>query len=631
VKYRQAISGLCLFLSTTPILAEQGKPAAMEQMTVTARQSRAAWNSSESPLGAPLLPESSAAPVTTVAELVQTQPGISYAGQGGLLQTVSIRGISGQQVANFWGDLPVLSDRRAGTSSSFIDPLMLGPIEILRGPASTYYGNGAVAGVLQLTPAHPTSTQWQLQWGSAGDENLQYFAQGGERLSLALSRRAADDIDSAEGDPLHTEFEQYNAQLLGNFEIGERHFEFQQLVSEGRDIGKSNSRFPDDRITDYPEERHWLGQISGDVTPLLHGSLFYHYQELDTRVERLGDRLNEVDSESLDWGLRLGTGWMGSSFPLRMGVDYFGRRNVEASETETDFDTGVQRSIDNLDAEQDNFDLYIDGYRDFEQLEIAAGLRAGLIYQDASGQDDVDDSALSAFARASYAMTPQLDLSLEIASGVRFAGLSERYFSGTTGRGSVLGNRKLEPEDTLGLDLGLRWHSEVADFEAHAYGMKIDDYIERVDLGPDLRSFVNLTEGEILGLEAAAQIKLNNAWSISLGGHYVEGEDDNGTTLANIAPATIFSGLDYRRGPWQARLQFDYRFSESDVAPGELPVDSANQLSASLVHRWPGGLQLSLWGRNLLDESWRLSTDDLATEGPERSVGITLAWSRPTR
>ncbi len=420
----QALFGPGLFLTLVPAAMAEIQVSSMEQVIVTARQSRAAWNTSDSVLGAPLLPESAAAPVTTIAGLVQQQPGIAFAGQGGLLQTVSIRGISGQQVANFWGDLPVLSDRRAGTSSSFIDPLMLGSVEILRGPASVYYGNGAVAGVLQLSPARPQSTQWQLQWGSAGDENLQYFATAGEQLSLAISRRAANDSDSADGMPLHTEFEQYNGQLLGSFELGERHFEFQQLISAGSDIGKSNTRFPDNRITDYPEERHWLGQLSGDLSPLLQGSIFYHYQELDTRVERIEERLNEVDSESLDWGARLATNWIGAAFPFRIGLDYFGRRDVQAEEAETDFDSGETTHQQNLDADQDSFDIYIDGYRDFPGVEIAAGLRWAQLYQDAAGQRHLDDSALSAFARANWSLSADLELSLEVASGVRFAGLS---------------------------------------------------------------------------------------------------------------------------------------------------------------------------------------------------------------
>ncbi len=629
VRMHQAIAGLALSVAVgtgvpSTAMAQQ---ATMEQVTVTAQHSRTPWNTTESLLATPLLPTDAGVPVSTLADLAQQQPGIAYAGQGGLLQTISIRGISGQQVANFWGDLPIISDRRAGTSSSFIDPLMLASVEVMRGPASVYYGNGAVAGVLQMTPARPQATEWQVQWGTAGNENLQYLGLGGEQVSLAFSRRSADDRDTADGTPLHTEFDQYNAQLLWDIKLGERHLEIQQFISEGRDIGKSNSRFPGERVTDYPEERHWLGQLSTDLNPYLRGSLFYHYQELDTRVERIGERINEVESESLDWGARLGSIWFGDAFPFRLGLEYFGRRGVKAEELETSLTSSERTHRNTLDADQDSFDLYMDGYRQFADLEIAAGLRWAFLYQDASGQEHVDDDALSAFLRTNWSVSPALELSLELASGVRFAGLSERYFSGTTGRGSVLGNLALKPEETLGLDLGLRWHGEKTEFEFHAYGMKVDDYIERVDLSDDLRSFINLTEGKIVGVEAATQFSLGEAWRLSLGGHYVEGEDDNGTTLANIAPASLYSGLHYSRGLWQASLQYEYRFSESNVAPGELPVDSAGLLSASVARRWGNGVELRLWGRNLLDESWRLSTDDLATEGPERTLGITLAWA----
>ena len=44
-------------------------------------------------------------------------------------------------------------------------------------------------------------------------------------------------------------------------------------------------------------------------------------------------------------------------------------------------------------------------------------------------------------------------LSAELASGQRFPTLTERFFSGTTGRVQVIGNPDLDPEETLGLDL----------------------------------------------------------------------------------------------------------------------------------------------------------------------------------
>jgi iron complex outermembrane receptor protein len=612
----------CLLALAPPAMAE---PPALEHITVRAREARGAWTGVDSLLAAPLSPREQAAPVLSLADLAQLQPSIALAGQGGLLQTISIRGISGQQVANFWSNLPILSDRRAGTAASFIDPMMLGTLEILRGPSSVYYGNGAGGGVLQLAPHRPEGLEAQLQWGSEGDENLQYLGAGNDSWTIAVSRRGADDSETAGGDPLNSEFEQYNLQLTGRFELAGREAEFEQLFSEGRDIGKSNARFPA-RITDYPEERHWLGELSVVLHEDWNASLYYHYQELDTRVERPAERINNVTSESFDWGARLINERELGRADFNWGVEYFGRRGVESDERESSLATGDSNSQQTLDAEQDGIDLFADAFRQFGPVGLAAGLRWAWQDQQADGQGSTDDHALSGFLRADWQLDEQWLWSLEFARGTRFAGVSERYFSGTTGRGQVLGNPGLDPEETLGLDLGLSWHGQRVQFEVHLFGMRIDDYIERVDINEELQTFLNLTEGEIIGAEALGSIELRDGWTLDLGGQVLEAEDDDGTPLADAVAPSAFAALRAEQGPWRGALRFEYRFSENDVAPGDTRLDSARLLRASLGRELGNGLRLELWGRNLLDDEYRLGSDSLATEAPERSVGITLAW-----
>jgi outer membrane receptor protein involved in Fe transport len=156
--------------------------------------------------------------------------------------------------------------------------------------------------------------------------------------------------------------------------------------------------------------------------------------------------------------------------------------------------------------------------------------------------------------------------------------------------------------------------------------MRIDDYIERVDINEELQTFLNLTEGEIIGAEALGSIELRDGWTLDLGGQVLEAEDDDGTPLADAVAPSAFAALRAEQGPWRGALRFEYRFSENDVAPGDTRLDSARLLRASLGRELGNGLRLELWGRNLLDDEYRLGSDSLATEAPERSVGITLAW-----
>jgi iron complex outermembrane receptor protein len=569
-------------------------------------------------LAEPLTPGRAPAPVSSVADLAQLQPGIAFAGQGGLLQTVSIRGLSGQQVANFWGETPVLGDRRAGTASSFIDPVMLGSVAILQGPATVFYGSGAGAGVLQFSPARPAGLEAALQWGSHGDENLQYLGFGGESVSLAVSRRSADDGSAGGGERLHDRFDQYNAQFQWQASHNGASLAFNQLVSAGRDIGKSNNLYPD-RITDYPEERHWLGEFSINVEDRLSASTYYHYQSLDTRVEQVGESISDLSSESLDFGFRLA--WHLDH--LRSGIEYLGRRNVKADEREVLLDSGETLASRQLDAEQDGVDLFVDSETRLGPVNLSGGLRWSWIEQ--RDGSSIDDTALAGFLRAGMEPLPGLTLQLDLSSGARFPGLGELFFSGITGRGQVLGNAQLDPEQTLGLDLGIGWTGDRLSVELRGFATRIDDYIERVDITTGVRSFRNLTKGELTGLEGIGEVLLTEAFTLRFGGHYIDSEDDDGHRLPNVAAPQVFAELSGHRGPWQGSIRLGYRFSEGDVAPTEVPLDSARILSASLTRQW-GLLGISVWGRNLLDDDWRLASDELATGAPERSLGVTLSW-----
>ena len=60
----------------------------IEQIRVTAQDTRRTWDGTDSPLGTPLVPAAAPLPPESVAALVQRQPGIAFSGQGGLLQTV---------------------------------------------------------------------------------------------------------------------------------------------------------------------------------------------------------------------------------------------------------------------------------------------------------------------------------------------------------------------------------------------------------------------------------------------------------------------------------------------------------------------------------------------------------------
>jgi outer membrane receptor protein involved in Fe transport len=620
-------AGLCLAL--TPVVAAAQE---QEQLRVIARKPPVSAAGEQLGFISMVSPDEVAAPPLNLAELAVSQPGVAYTGQGGLFQTVSIRGLSRARIGSFYLDIPILTERRAGTAASFIDPGLLASMEVIRGPASTHYGSGNVGGLLALQPRRTSGAHLALGLGSEGDQNSQILGLGGERSHLMLSHRGTNDTDTAAGEPLHTGFDQYNLMLdsggeIGEIgEMGEISWNLNTLLSYGSDIGKSNNLFPDQRVSDYPRERHWLAQLSLAQPGNWQGSVYFHYQDLETSVLRIDSRLNEVDNESLD----IGTHWLAEfgsdARPLRIGLDWLGRFGVKADEQETLFADDSVRRRDNLDADQQELAIFADSSREFQALLLTGGLRGTLIWQDADNWSSESEAFISAFAGARWTLSDTVHFDAELARGDRAPSLSERFFSGTTGRSQVLGNPDLDREKVTSLDLGVIWQTSTVRLELHGYYQDIDDFIERVPVTEDTLGFRNISEGEIYGADLAFEWQLSTDWSLQAGGQLIDSEDKHGDSLQDVPADEINLGLQYQRAAWRGRVAYAHRFSTSDVAASELPFDSARLLTASLNWQLGKTVSVGLWGRNLLDDEYRISSDDLGTEGEQRAFGINLQW-----
>lgn len=622
---KTTLAALAAFL-TFPALSA----SALEQEQVRVVGRKPVVSSSGDPLGfvSTVAPDVLAAPPRDLAELAVSLPGVSYTGQGGLFQTISVRGLSRARIGSFYLDIPILTERRAGTAASFIDPGLLASMEVIRGPATTHYGSGNIGGLLAMQPSKTVGTRLQLGLGSEASQNYQLLALGDEDRKVIVTHRGANDGDSAAGMPLHTEFDQYNLMLDYDTDNGDLNWGVNTLFSYGEDIGKSNKLYPDMRLTDYPRERHWLGQLDLAHADVWQGSVYFHYQDLETSVRRLGLRRNEVDSQSLDVGTRWLADFGSRDRPLRVGADWLGRFGVKADETETRYADNSVSHRDNLDADQQELAIFADSSRELGEVLITGGLRATLVWQDADDYSSESEAFVSAFAGASWSFSERLQLSAELVRGDRAPSLSERFFNGTTGRSQVLGNPDLDREKVTSVDLGGLWQGDRLRLELHAYYQDLDDFIERVQLAPQLLGFDNISGGEIYGSDVAFEYQVSAGWSLHGGGQLIDSEDHQGDPLQDVPADALSLGVRYQNRSWRAQLDYSHRFSDKDVAETEQAFDSARLLSAGLSWQISEDLSLGVWGRNLLDDEYVISGDSLSTEGEQRAFGVDLRWQQ---
>ena len=138
--------------SAAASLAESGAPAELEQITVTATKRAESEQNvalSMTTFGGAALEEKA---ITSFFDYATKVPNLAFAPTGdgvGTARTISIRGISGNNVTSFYVDDTPLPDS--------IDPRILDidHIEVLRGPQGTLYGARSMGGLVRTVTKEP--------------------------------------------------------------------------------------------------------------------------------------------------------------------------------------------------------------------------------------------------------------------------------------------------------------------------------------------------------------------------------------------------------------------------------------------------------------------------------------------
>ena len=311
------------------------------------------------------------------------------------------------------------------------------------------------------------------------------------------------DDEIADGTLQNNHFTQYSASIVRTWEAGDKTYETTLITGLGRDIGKPNSDFPSNRVTLYPQETHLLLRFSVTDDSGWSFNAWAHPNNLTTETLRFGRSFTELRNEAFD----LGAGWVrplrAGKIEGRVGVDYFGRRSVFARERVESLSNGSITETATLDgAERDDVAAYASARWGWGPATLQAGARATWLQQKNAGQPTRDDTAVTGFLGATVPLGGGVELVANAGTGFRFPQLAERFFTGTTPRGDVIGNPDLDPERSLNLDLGLRWYGKRLFISGQIFRMEVDDYIERFEINRRRSGFLTtLLSGTIDGFE----------------------------------------------------------------------------------------------------------------------------------
>lgn len=574
----------------------------------------------------------------SLATLLSQAPAINLNGQGGLFQTVNIRGFARWRIQTLVEGIPVYTERRAGTSVEFLPPSFIGQAYLTQGAASTQLGSGAIGGGLDLNIDVPQENQLKLGYGFNQDyrditaKGALVHNTGQDSFSWMLNHRHANNSEDGSGEVIQDKFEHNSFTLRNRSSSGFVQDSF-LMYSSANNIAKASADDPADRFTIYPENTHVLGKI---VLDWHHASFYFHDAKLITDVTRPGSRINISQNDSLDLGVQLNDkfqidNWL---FHWRAGID--ARTGVEAFERELSIQGIEAFARLNLDAEQWESSVSGDFSREYKNGIFIGGARLAYQYQDDKLSDQSqNDTNVSAFIGYGHQLNDTWQWSGYISNAYRVPSLTERYFNGTTPRGTVLGDADLETETAINIETSLAYETDDVSFSVSVFQQDINDYIERLRISADLRQYRNLESAEISGVNYQLQYEFDYPmfqtddlhWKINMGGQWLNGEDQDGNAVADISPAQHRFSVSAFGEASNGFIAMTYRQSSDEIVSGELPTDSVTTIDAGYTHQLNEKMQISLNVTNLTNNHYVTSRDDLAPFARGRDVHLSLGMS----
>ena len=556
-------------------------------------------------------------------DLITRVPGVAATGQNGIFETFSIRGSGANGILILVGGMPITAQRRAGVPVAFVEPALLGDINVTRGPAVVHFGAGALGGAISIEPRWFDTAFLETGYASSGNEALLSGGMGSEKFSVAVARHRAGDSEAPDGTPLNSSYQRDSATLQYRTKLGEFDLDALLLPSRTENIGKSNIRYPT-RDTTYPEDSHTLGRVRVRHASGFEVTVHAHDQYLGTYNQRPGTEDTFAAVSSTDMGGTLQQTFSNGNFTSNVGVEYLGRRNVNGYDARG---TVLNRTYSLRDGQEDSWSLFaVTDWRASQELGFEFGARTSSIHQEQAGASSSNnDQAFTAGAVWTPNQTSRWTLNL--ASGYRFPTLEERFFTGVTAQGDIVGNPDLGAEKSRGIDLGYALNAGDWGGEIHIWRNHVTDLIQLVDLGPDINGYTNVGKARLHGGEAAIGWSPTNEFSLRSSVTVVRGSDNTGQKLYGMPPVSADLEARYRSTKIELGARYSHRWKVDRPGFEELPRDAVDIVDADARYRFTPSFNLQFYARNLFDKQYYATSDELSTFAPERSFGINLNWT----
>lgn len=570
-----------------------------------------------------------------IADIITRQPSVSLVGAG-FHRASSIRGLARKRVVVMVDGERISSERNPGPPGTFVNPLDVKRIEILRGPYSTLYGSDAVGGVINIITQDYKQPLSNKYVGGTFNSNYQSIRNGYNAnlmlntkisdkvfIHLTAGKRKADSYKDAHGnDVMGTNFSEKSVTAKITWQINKNHkFQLNGLFSKADSIGKP--AFSDSINALHPKDNHykiginyqwkniaaWFHRMNIKASAHKHEitARIYNYRSIKYgRVMNVSKNLyNDDYVYQHDF-----TFIINPKIKLLAGLDLYQRDGIHIDEhkraflydpdnpgfnigklvyngpQDTTIDNSYQRSL--------GFFAQVNYYLS-EKLLLNGGLRwnkfnthANLIKTTYSGPPYdytqnihetkiKTDEAFSGNFGVSYMPTKKINITGNIGQAFRVPSTKELFINTMTPGGMNFCNPGLVPEKSFNLDFGIKLQDKKSNNISFAFFRnKINNMIilEWDSLHASGR-FAN-KNALIYGGEVSIDYKVLKKLFLTGNLSYVKGHDDKDEVLMDIPPLQINFETRYFIKPNKlfVALAGKYNAKQDKVATGDVPTDA---------------------------------------------------------
>lgn len=602
------LTSLSVSYSQAQVISDDTLSVELDEIRVEATHSTISV--SEAPMSLTYMVRNSAdlasKPSATMDELTYTMPGIFVSNRENyaLGERLTIRGLGWRTQFGVRGTQVILDGipltvADGQTIMNMIDPATVKRIELLRGPAGTFWGNSS-GGVLSLsTKPRPNAPA------------LQYRGYGGSFSTIKQELELNTNVGQTRLYGYGTYFETNGYRDHSAARLYRGSLALERPIS---DNGNFSFRVA---YTGMPKAQHpgSLTKEDSQDTPQNATPSFVENQAGKTFDQAMigTSYIHQFDSGILDISAH-GT-YRDVQNPLTFGVialeRYAGgvRSTYQFNELPFDLQVGAEAKIQDDDRLETNNvnggpgdEISLDQKEQVtnqalfsrisvpvsEQFSISAGARADwLSYETPKSLENTAEGS-----RSFFSLNPSFGLIYDLDKSSIFANFSTSFESPTTTElvnrptGGAGFNQSIEPEKTISLETGIRGRNNRLSYDIAVYGMKVEDILVPIELEDGPVYYQNEGQTNHYGIELGLAYNTSTNIDFRLMLNYLQAKFDggqyDGNNLPGVAPFRAGAAVNYTPGNHQ--FSIDSEWISSYYADSN---NSAENSAYALLHlRW---------------------------------------------